>query len=40
MVHARSPEAAERAVRQVQAAYQIGDIQPAAEPMIHRIVRP
>jgi thymidine phosphorylase len=40
MVHARSAEAAERAVRQVQAAYQIGDIQPAAEPMIHRIVRP
>jgi len=40
MVHARSAEAAERAVRQVQAAYQIGDTQPAAEPMIHRIVRP
>ena len=40
MVHARSPEAAAQAVRQVQAAYRIGDTRPAAEPMIHRFVRP
>ena len=35
-----SPEAAAQAVRQVQAAYRIGDTRPAAEPMIHRFVRP
>ena len=37
MVHARSAEAAERAVRQVQAAYQIGDTQPAAHGKSRRI---
>ncbi|MEW7851120.1 thymidine phosphorylase [Massilia aurea] len=40
MVHTRSVDAAERAVRQVQAAYQIGETRPTAAPMIHRLVRP
>jgi thymidine phosphorylase len=40
MVHARTQDAAERAVREVQAAYTIGATQPAAEPMISRIIRP
>jgi thymidine phosphorylase len=40
MVHARTHDAAERAVRAVQAAYTIGATQPAAEPMISRIIRP
>jgi thymidine phosphorylase len=40
LVHARSQEAAERAIRAVQAAYVIGSDKPAAEPMIHRTIRP
>jgi len=40
MVHARSQQAAEQAIRQVQAAYAIGLEKPAAEPMIHRTIRP
>jgi thymidine phosphorylase len=40
MVHARTQEAAEQAVRQVQAAYQIGASMPAAEPMIYKTIRP
>jgi thymidine phosphorylase len=40
MVHARSADAAEKAVREVQAAYQIGADKPAAEPMIYRTIRP
>jgi thymidine phosphorylase len=40
MVHARTQDAAERAVREVQAAYTIGATQPAGEPMISRIIRP
>jgi thymidine phosphorylase len=40
MVHARTPGAAEQAVRAVQAAYQLGDSKPAAEPMIYRTIRP
>ena len=40
MVHARTQEAAEQAVRQVQAAYQIGADKAAAQPMIHRTIRP
>jgi thymidine phosphorylase len=40
MVHARTQDAAERAVREVQAAYTIGATQPANEPMISRIIRP
>jgi thymidine phosphorylase len=40
LVHARTREAAEQAVRQVQAAYRIGAEKPAAQPMIHRTIRP
>jgi thymidine phosphorylase len=40
MVHARTQDAAEQAIRQVQAAYQIGTAKPAPEPMIHRTIRP
>ena len=40
MVHARSQQAAEQAVRQVQAAYRIGAEKAAAEPMIYRTIRP
>jgi thymidine phosphorylase len=40
LVHARTQEAAEQAVRQVQAAYQIGVEKAAAAPMIHRSIRP
>jgi thymidine phosphorylase len=40
MVHARTLDAAERAVREVQAAYAIGELQPAVEPMVSRIIRP
>lgn len=40
MVHARTQQAAEQAVRQVQAAYQIGLDKQAAEPMIYRTIRP
>jgi thymidine phosphorylase len=40
MVHARSQQAAEQAVRQVQAAYRIGADKPVAEPMIYRTIRP
>jgi len=40
MVHARTQEAAEQAVREVQAAYQIADAAPAANPVIYRTIRP
>jgi len=40
MVHARTREAAEQAIRQVQAAYRIALDKPAVEPMLHRTVRP
>ncbi|UUZ50412.1 thymidine phosphorylase [Massilia sp. B-10] len=40
MVHARTQAAAEQAVREVQAAYQIGAIKPAANPIIYRTIRP
>jgi thymidine phosphorylase len=40
LVHARSEQAAAQAVRQVQAAYQIGATQVAAAPMIQRTIRP
>ncbi|MFC4931709.1 thymidine phosphorylase [Massilia sp. GCM10023247] len=40
MVHARSAQAAEQAVRQVQAAYRVGAEQAAPAPMIHRTIRP
>ncbi|MCG2586064.1 thymidine phosphorylase [Massilia sp. TS11] len=40
MVHARTPQAAERAVRAVQEAYVIGAAKPAANPMVYRSIRP
>ena len=40
MVHARSQEAAERAVREVQAAYTLADTRPAPNPVIYRTIRP
>ena len=40
MVHARTQEGAEQAVREVQQAYRIGAVKPVAEPMIHRTIRP
>ncbi len=40
LVHARTQEAAERAVREVQAAYRIALEQPAAQPMIYKTIRP
>jgi len=40
MVHARTQDAAERAVREVQAAYRIAAERPAAQPMIYKTIRP
>jgi hypothetical protein len=40
MVHARTQEAAEQAVRQAQAAYRIAADAPAAQPMIYKTIRP
>ena len=40
MVHARTQEAAEQAVREIQAAYQIGHAAPAANPVVYRTIRP
>ena len=40
MVHARTPAAAEQAVREVQAAYQIGAAKAAANPVTYRTIRP
>ena len=40
LVHARTQDAAERAVREVQAAYRIAAEQPAARPMIYKTIRP
>ena len=40
MVHARTQDGAEQAVREVQQAYRIGAIKPVAEPMIYRTIRP
>jgi thymidine phosphorylase len=40
MVHARTQQAAEQAVREIQAAYQIADAAPAANPVIYRTIRP
>jgi thymidine phosphorylase len=40
MVHARTQEAAEQAIREIQAAYQIADAAPAANPVIYRTIRP
>jgi thymidine phosphorylase len=40
LVHARTQDAAERAVREVQAAYRIAAEAPAAQPMIYKTIRP
>ena len=40
MVHARSQEAAEQAVREIQQAYTISAAAPAANPVIYRTIRP
>lgn len=40
LVHARTQDAAERAVREVQAAYRIAEVAPAAAPMIYKTIRP
>jgi len=40
LVHARTQDAAERAVREVQAAYRIAPEPPAAQPMIYQTIRP
>jgi thymidine phosphorylase len=40
LVHARTEQAAQKAVREVQAAYRIAAEKPAAEPMIYRTIRP
>ncbi|WP_295990780.1 thymidine phosphorylase [Rugamonas sp.] len=40
MVHARTQEAAQQAVREIQAAYQISDIAPVINPVVYRSIRP
>jgi thymidine phosphorylase len=40
MVHARTQAQAEQAVREVQAAYQIGDSKVPANPVIYRTIQP
>jgi thymidine phosphorylase len=40
MVHARTQAGAEQAVREVQAAYQLGAAKPAPNPVIYRTIRP
>jgi thymidine phosphorylase len=40
MVHARTQDAAERAVREVQAAYGIAAEQAAVQPMLYKTIRP
>jgi thymidine phosphorylase len=40
MVHARTQAGAEQAVREVQAAYRIGALKAAANPIIYRTIRP
>jgi thymidine phosphorylase len=40
MVHARTPAAAEQAIREVQAAYTVADAKPAPNPVIYRTIRP
>jgi thymidine phosphorylase len=39
-VHARTDEAAEKAVREVQQAYRVSADKAVAEPMIYRTIRP
>ena len=40
MVHARTQEAAQQAIREIQAAYQISDIAPVINPVVYRSIRP
>ena len=40
MVHARTEEAAQQAIREIQAAYQISDIAPVINPVVYRSIRP
>ena len=40
MVHARTQEAAEQAVREIQQAYKISEAAPATNPVIYRTIRP
>ncbi|WP_036173172.1 thymidine phosphorylase [Massilia sp. 9096] len=40
LVHARTQEGAERAVREVQAAYRIAEVAPAVAPTIYKTIRP
>ncbi|MES2128360.1 MAG: thymidine phosphorylase [Pseudomonadota bacterium] len=40
MVHARTQAGAEQAVREVQAAYVIGDAKPAPNPIVYRTIHP
>ena len=40
IVHARTEEAAKQAVAEVQAAYTIADVAPAANPIVYRTIRP
>ncbi|TFW11439.1 thymidine phosphorylase [Massilia arenosa] len=40
MVHARTQQAAEQAVREVQAAYALGESKPAPNPIIYKTIRP
>lgn len=40
MVHARTPAAAEQAVREVQAAYQVGAVKVVPNPVTYRTIRP
>ncbi|MBJ7313404.1 thymidine phosphorylase [Rugamonas sp. CCM 8940] len=40
LVHARSEAAAQQAIAEIQAAYQISDTAPAANPVVYRAIRP
>jgi thymidine phosphorylase len=40
LVHARTQAAAEQAVREIQAAYAIGEDAPAPDPVVYRTIRP
>ena len=40
MVHARTQGAAEQAVREVQAAYRVGAVKAAPNPVTYRTIRP
>ena len=40
MVHARTQEAADQAIREIQAAYVIGETAAVANPVVYRTIRP